>query len=65
MTKRRLGAEQLVGNDQRAHRIVACPPARIADHMRIAFGKTGIFGRVETRVHAGENGEAPRGRQTR
>jgi hypothetical protein len=30
--------------------------------MRIAFGEAGIFGGIETRIHAGKDGETPRRR---
>src|SRR5271165_7194562 len=33
--------------------------------MRVAFGETRIFGRIEPRVHAGENGETPRWRKSK
>jgi hypothetical protein len=36
--------------------------AGVADHLGIAFGKAGVFGGVEPGVHAGEDGETPRGR---
>jgi hypothetical protein len=56
------GAEQLVGNHQRPDRVVARAAAGIADHMGIALREAGIFRRIETRIHAGENGE-PAGRR--
>ena len=58
-----LCAEQLVRNDERANRIVGGAPAGVADHMRVAFRQAGVFRRIEARVHAGEDGEAPRRRQ--
>ena len=55
-----LRAEQLVRDDERADRVVGRPAAGVADDMRVALGEPGVFGRIEARVHAGENGEAPR-----
>ncbi len=57
------GAEQLVRDHQRPDGIVARPSTGIADHVGVAFGQTCVLGRVEPRVHAGEDGEAARGRQ--
>ena len=55
-----LGAEQLVGNDQRADGVVAGAAAGIAGDMRVTLGQAGILGRVQARVHAGQDGEAAR-----
>src|SRR6478752_7189309 len=55
-----LGAEQLVGDDQRSNRVITRPSASIADHMGVALAETGIPGRIEPGVHAGEDGESSR-----
>ena len=52
--------KSLCGDDQGADRVVGRPTARIADHVRVAFGEAGILGWVETRVHAGQDRELPR-----
>ncbi len=58
-----IGAEQLVRDDQRADGVVAGAPAGVADHMRVAFRKPSIFGRIEPRVHAGQDREFTARRQ--
>src|SRR6266850_5673111 len=57
-------SEKFITDDQRANGIVAGPTAGVADDVGIAFGETGILGGIEARVHAGENGEAARGRES-
>ena len=56
------GAEQLGGDHERADCVIGRPAAGVADHMGVAFGEAGVFGGVEPGVHAGEDGETPRGR---
>jgi hypothetical protein len=51
-------AEELVADDERTDGVVAGAAAGVADDVGVAFGKTGVFGGVETGVHAGEDGEA-------
>ena len=58
------GAEQVMGDDERADRIVAGAASRIADNVRVALHQTGEFCRVETSVHAGKNGELARRRHS-
>src|SRR6478609_9618642 len=58
-----LRSQQLVGDDQRADSIVAGAAAGIAYHMRIAFLEAGEFGGIKSRIHAGQNREAPPWRQ--
>ena len=53
------GAEQLVGDDERADGVVARPTTRIANHVRVAFGQAGILRRIQSGIHTGENGESP------
>src|SRR5512139_2248393 len=53
------GAQQLVGDDQRADGVVAGAAAGIADDVGVALGEAGVLGRVEAGVHAGEDGEMP------
>ena len=57
------GAEQLVGDDQRADRVIAGPAAGVADDVRVALGQPGVLGRVEPGVHAGQDREAACWRQ--
>jgi len=52
--------EQLVRDDQRADGVVACASAGVADDMRVPFPQAGVFGGIEPRIHAGEDGEAAR-----
>ena len=54
------GAEELVGDHQRADRVVARPAAGVADDVRVALAQPGVLRRVEPRVHAGEDGELAR-----
>src|SRR5882672_1410634 len=58
------GAEKFITDDQRANGIVAGPAAGVADDVGIAFGEAGVLGGIEARVHAGENGEAARRRES-
>ena len=51
--------KQLVGDDQRADRVVAGAAAGVADDVGVALGEAGVLGRVEAGVHAGEDGEMP------
>jgi hypothetical protein len=55
-------AEQLVGDDERADRVVARAAAGVADHVRVAFAQPGVLRRIEPSVHAGEDCELPSGR---
>ena len=54
-----LGPEQVVGEDERADRLVVHDPARVADHVRIALLETEEPCRIEARVHACDHGELP------
>ena len=51
-----------MGDHQRADGVVAGAAAGVADDVGVALGEAGVFGRVEARVHAGEDGEAAAGR---
>src|SRR3954462_15960174 len=57
------GAEQLVGDHERAQRVVARPAAGVADHVRVALGEPRELGRVQPGVHAGQDREPARWRQ--
>src|SRR3954447_3970204 len=57
------GTEQLVGDDERADRVIAGAAAGVADDVRVTLAETGVPRRVESCVHAGEDGEAPRWRK--
>src|SRR4051794_26781411 len=59
------GTEQLVGDDERADRVIAGAAAGVADDVRVTLAETGVPRRVESCVHAGEDGEAPRWRKGR
>ncbi len=50
-------AEQLVGNDQRPDGVIARPAAGVANDVGIAFGQPGVFCRVKSCVHTGEDRE--------
>ena len=63
MTNHSARAEQLVGDDERADRVVARAAAGVADDVGVALAEAGVLGRVEARVHAREDREAARGRQ--
>ena len=54
--------EKLVADHKRANSIVARAAAGIPNHMGVAFGEAGELCRIEARVHASQNREAPRGR---
>ncbi len=56
-------AEQLVGDDQRADRVVAGATAGVADDVRVAFAEAGVLRRVEPGIHAGQDREPPRRRE--
>src|SRR5438128_5469796 len=51
------GAEQLVGDNERADRVVAGAAACVADHVRVALAQPCVLGRIEACVHAGEDRE--------
>ena len=55
-------AEKLVADDKRANSVVAGAATGIANHVRVAFRKASELCRIEPRVHASQNREAPRGR---
>src|SRR5258708_34356269 len=57
-------AKQLVTDDQGTDGVVAGSPAGVADDVSVAFGQACVFGGIKARVHARENGEAARGRQS-
>ena len=57
------GAEELVGDDQRADGVVAGATAGVPDDMRVTLGEAGVLGRIEAGVHAGQDREPPRRRQ--
>ena len=63
MTNHSCGAEQLVGDDQRADGVVAGPTAGVADDVRVALAQAGVLGRVEPGVHARQDREPPGRRQ--
>jgi len=56
-------SKQLGRYHEGAQRVVARAAAGIANDVRIAFAKTGQLGRIDTGIHASEDGEAPRGRK--
>ena len=56
------GAEELVGDNEGADRVVAGAAAGVADHVGVAFAQACVLGGVEPGVHAGEDRETPRGR---
>ena len=62
ITNHSLRAEQLVGDHERADRVVAGATAGVADHVRVAFAEPGVLRGVEAGVHAGEDREASGGR---
>jgi type IV pilus biogenesis protein CpaD/CtpE len=63
MTNHSCVAEELVGNDKRPYGVVSRAAARVADDMRVALRQTGVFGRVQARVHAGQDCESASRRQ--
>src|SRR5262245_1618231 len=48
-------AEQLVGDNKRADGIIAGSTTSITDHMCVAFCQSRELGRIEPRIHAGED----------
>src|SRR5260370_31197402 len=58
------GAKKLVTDYQGPDGVVAGSPSGVADDVSVAFGQAGVFGGIKARVHARENGEAARGRQS-
>src|SRR5712691_2611207 len=48
-------AQQLIRDDQRPYRVIAGPAARVPDDMGVSFREPCISGRLQSRVHAGEN----------
>ena len=56
------GAEQPLRDHQRTKR-VACSSAGVPDDVGVTLFQTERLARQDTRVHAGENGDAPLGRQ--
>src|SRR5712664_1824659 len=57
-------AQQFVTYNEGPNGVVAGSPSSVADDVGVAFGQAGVFGGIKARVHAGENGEAARGRQS-
>ena len=53
-------SKHFVGDEEGADGILADAPARIADHISLALGESCKLCRIETAVHAGDNGEMPR-----
>src|SRR5216684_6535454 len=53
-------AEQLVGDDQGAERVIAGAPSGIANYVGIALRESGVLGRIQTGVHARENRKVTR-----
>ena len=54
-----LRAEQLVGDDERADRLIVHPSASVADDVRVPFRQSGELGGVEPSIHAGNDREMP------
>src|SRR5215475_1591887 len=48
-------AQELVRKEQRPDGVIAGTTARIANHMGVPFGETGVFGWINPGVHTGEN----------
>ena len=48
-------SEQLVRDDQRPNRVVACPPSRVSDHVCVAFAEARVLRGIESGVHARED----------
>src|SRR5690625_975301 len=44
------GAEQFIGDDERANRVVARPAAGISNDMSVVFGESGNFPRTQPRI---------------
>src|SRR5437868_5892189 len=51
-------AKKLIADDERTDGIIAGTSAGVANHLGVAYGEAGVFGRVQAGVHAGEDGEA-------
>ena len=58
-----LRSEKLVGNDKATYGVIARPATRIAYDMGISLGKSSHLCRVNSGIHAGQNGEVPCGRE--
>src|SRR5262249_2134486 len=58
-----VSSEQLVRDNERANCIIGCTAAGISDDVGIPLRKARIFCRMEPRIHASENREAPSRRQ--
>jgi hypothetical protein len=54
-------AEQLVGDDRRAKRVVAGAPSGIANNVGISLRESGVLGRIQTGVHARKNRKVTHG----
>ena len=52
--------QQFVRDDQRTDGIVAGTSACVANDVGISLGQTGKLRRIQTRVHARQNGKMPR-----
>ena len=55
-------AKKLVADHKRANGVVAGTAAGITNHVRVAFPEAGEPCRIQSRVHASQNREPPRGR---
>ena len=60
--ERLLGPEQPVRDDERAKRVVGDDAAGVSDHVCVALVEPEELRRVEARVHASDDREAPAGR---
>ena len=58
-----LRAQQLVRDHEGPDGVVGRASPGVTDDVRIAFAEPGVLGGVQPGVHAGEDGEAARGRQ--
>jgi hypothetical protein len=58
-----LGAEQSLGDRERANLVVGDDSARVADDMRVALLQAEQAVGVQPRVHAGQHGDLPAGGQ--
>ena len=56
-------AEQLVGDHERADRVIARASAGVADDVRVALAEPRVLRGIEAGVHAGQDRETARGRQ--
>jgi hypothetical protein len=59
------GAEQPLANHQRADHVVADDAAGVADDVRVADGQAERAVHIEPGIHAGDDREAERGRESR